>query len=83
MGQRGGGTLYFKIEASILGANQIGLLQKRKKTWEAPHPVNRPISTRVFQLGKNWVTRFIVDTLSNIKAHQIHATFVWSLLMER
>jgi hypothetical protein len=33
VGKRGG-TLYLKIEASILGANQIGLLQKGKKEEE-------------------------------------------------
>ncbi len=40
VGEKGGGTLYFKIEAFILGC--IGLLQKgekkkKMKTWKAPH----------------------------------------------
>jgi hypothetical protein len=45
-----------------------GEKKKKKKTWEAPHLINRCNSTKVSQLGKKWATRFIVDTLSNIKS---------------
>jgi hypothetical protein len=73
-------SFYFGGQSNWLIAK--GVKKKKKKTWEAPHLINRSNSTKVSQLGKKWATRFIVDTLSNIKVHWIHATFVWNLLME-
>jgi hypothetical protein len=71
---------------SLWGLNKFWLVAKGgggKKRKLNPHRLmNRSISTKVSQLGKKWVTRFIVDTLSDIKPHGIHATFVWNSLME-
>jgi hypothetical protein len=64
------------------GGQSNWLVGKRKKRKKKKNLGGTSSSTKVSQLGKKCVTRFIVDTLSNIKAHGIHATFVWNLLME-